>query len=324
MLFHAASLLLLPASTIRLCSPSMYDTSLIIHEGDDFLVVNKPPGMIVHDGDDSLLAALAALGHSDVDPCHRLDEGTSGVLLCARKGSTGRLQKCLTNAETTKRYRGIVRGSLKGTSGAWIQSISPKAEGRKNPRGVAASRVDAVTEYRVLEQSQDGYMSAVDFVLRTGRRHQIRKHAACNRHQIIGDSRYGDPKHAANIEKRHNFIGMALHSALLAINIDGTDHIFEAPLPPSWGGLLDEFGDLPAPSDPALFVPRARSHRTTAPKTTGGSKAVDGGEVAKDAGGKFKMNDEPPSAVKLTADGKERTRKPLPPGAFPSKKKGPG
>lgn len=76
-----------------------------------------------------------------------------------------------------------------------------------------------------------------------------------NRHQILGDSRYGDPKHAADTKARYGFDGMALHSALLAITIDGTDHVFEAPLPPSWDGLLEEFANgLPAPSDPAVAV----------------------------------------------------------------------
>jgi len=134
--------------------------------------------MIVHDGEGSLIAALDALGHSNYDPCHRLDAETSGVLICAKKGSTGRIQKCLTAAETIKQYRGIVRGSMKGR-GTWTQSLSPKAEGRKNPRGVAATRVAAVTEYTVLEET--AYLTAADFVLRSGRTHQIRKHAACNK-----------------------------------------------------------------------------------------------------------------------------------------------
>ena len=187
---------------------------------------------------------------------------TSGLLLCAKKGSTGRLIKCLNDEATIKRYRGIVRGSLAGSSGSWTQSISPKAEGRKNPRGVSASRVEAVTDYRVLKSTQ--YMSAVDFVLRSGRTHQIRKHAACNRHQILGDSRYGD-QIATNMEKLW-LQRDGLHSALLAISIDSTDHVFEAPLPPTWERLLQEFGDLPAASDPAFVMNEKRSRRHQQPR----------------------------------------------------------
>ena len=193
MLLRVAAALLLPGPSLR-CSPSMNTDatpSLVIHEGRDFVVVNKPPGMIVHDGDDSLIATLAAIGHSNIDPCHRLDAETSGVLLCAKKGSTGRIQKCLTSAETIKIYRGIVRGSMKGR-GTWTQSLSSKAEGRKNPRGVAATRVAAATEYSVLEETP--YLTAADFVLRSGRTHQIRKHAACNRHQILGDARLAEDR----------------------------------------------------------------------------------------------------------------------------------
>eukprot|EP00966_Prymnesium_polylepis_P298017 6886274-Prymnesium_polylepis.1 len=219
MLLRVAAALLLPGPSLRCSSttntyaPTMNTDaapSLVVHKGKDFLVVNKPPGMIVHDGEGSLIAALDALGHSNYDPCHRLDAETSGVLICAKKGSTGRIQKCLTAAETIKQYRGIVRGSMKGR-GTWTQSLSPKAEGRKNPRGVAATRVAAVTEYTVLEET--AYLTAADFVLRSGRTHQIRKHAACNKHQIIGDVRYGDPRHASDTEKRYGFSGLALHSA---------------------------------------------------------------------------------------------------------------
>jgi 23S rRNA-/tRNA-specific pseudouridylate synthase len=121
MLLHVAraaatSLLLLPASTshptstLRLCCPPTMSGELIIHQGEDFLVVNKPPGVIVHDGDDSLLRRLEALGHTGYDSCHRLDAETSGVLLCAKKGATGRLHKALAHESTTKRYRGVVRG----------------------------------------------------------------------------------------------------------------------------------------------------------------------------------------------------------------------
>ncbi len=236
--------LLLPLTTaVGLRSTPSAQQPLVIHEASDFIVVNKPPRVVVHDGEASLTSTLAAMGHADVDPCHRLDADTSGVLLFARKGATGRLHKCLAAQNTKKCYRAILQGSFKGSSGAWTQAISAKAEGRKNPRGVAASRVDAVTEYNVLGQTQ--FITAVDFVLRSGRKHQIRKHAACNKHPIIGDTRYG-PKHGADVTKRYEFDGMALHSALLAITIDGTDHVFEAPLPSSWDGLLKEFGELPA------------------------------------------------------------------------------
>ena len=54
---------------------------LVLHEGDGWLVVNKPRGMIVHDGPESLIDALASAGYKGTSPVHRLDAETSGVML---------------------------------------------------------------------------------------------------------------------------------------------------------------------------------------------------------------------------------------------------
>ena len=60
--------------------------------------------------------------------------------------------------------------------------------------------------------------------LLSGRTHQIRKHAAAKGHPIVGDTRYGEPKHAAQLRERFGFEGMALHAACLKIVIDGVEH----------------------------------------------------------------------------------------------------
>ena len=277
----AAALLLLP---LRCPAPRMR-SELIIEQGDGWLVVNKPRGMVVHDGPDSLITTLAEAGHPSATPCHRLDAETSGLMLLSENPEkTGQLIKCLAHPETTKQYRGVVKGVLEG-AGVWSQSISPKPEGRRNPRGFSKDRVEAVTGYAALANTP--YLTAVDFVLGSGRTHQIRKHASAKGHFIVGDTRYGEPKHAAQMSTRLGFEGMALHAACLRISIDGVAHDFTAPLPPEFSSLLDEFGELPAASpatSPAAAELRRRSRSGRPSRIEGAPHGARGarytGEVA--------------------------------------------
>ena len=239
-LHSAAAALLLPLASWRSPPLGMMSSSpLVIHEGDGWLVANKPSGVTVHDGENSLVALLADAGFPEYKPCHRLDADTSGAMLLATREKAGAISACLAGA--TKLYRAVVKGEFtKKTKGIWKQSLSPKAEGRKNPLGIAASRVPATTAYEV--KGYDGFVSLVDFTLSTtGRTHQIRKHAAANGHPIAGDARYAEPWAANQMVKRYQFSGMALHAAALAITIEGTEHTFEAPLPEVWLPLIASF-----------------------------------------------------------------------------------
>ena len=228
----ARLLVLQPPQQQWFVSMSVKASPLVLHEGDGWLVVNKPRGMIVHDGPESLIDALASAGYKGTSPVHRLDAETSGVMLFSqnpRGGKSdlkGQLTACLADPLTLKQYVGVVKGDLVG-SGTWDQTISPKAEGRKNPRGVSAVRVPAETDYVAL--GLHSHLSVASFVLRTGRTHQIRKHAACNGFPIVGDARYGDPKHDEKVRERCAFEGMALHASRLHITIEGTTHDFVVP-----------------------------------------------------------------------------------------------
>jgi len=248
-------------------------SDIVLHEGDGWLAVNKPRGMVVHDGQSSLVAALEAAGYKGVSPCHRLDADTSGVMLCSQRPDVkARITASLAEPRTLKQYQGVVKGKLLG-SGTWDQPISPKAEGRKNPRGISATRVPAVTDYAALAEHE--HLTVTSFVLRTGRTHQIRKHAACNKHPILGDTRYGPGStHAA-------FDGMALHAARLRIAIDGTTHHFEAPLPAAWDELLSPFGSLES-----LVMPEMSDNALLASGVTppGEGAAVDGNDALRHSG----------------------------------------
>lgn len=342
LLHHPAALLLLttrlpqPPTKITMCGPQH---QLVLAEGDGWLVANKPAGISVHDGESSLINALRSAGHPDMHPCHRLDAETSGVMLLSTRERAREASESL--AEATKVYRGVVKGQLRKKRGRWTQSLSPKAEGRRNPRGIAASRVDAITEYATV--ADNGHLSLVDFTLRTGRTHQIRKHAACQGHPLVGDTRYGDPKHAKQMWQRYEgFGGMALHAALLTLRIDSEKRTFEAPPPESWEPLLRTFGEranaapiAPPPSRAvATEVSAAEEygvtpsnpdmHRTgaTPPRNAATAGSAAGSAVAGAAGTTAQTQEKHRAKASARPEGGDaRPAKAMPPGAYPPKKK---
>ena len=203
------------------------------------MVACKPGGIAVHDGDDSLLKQLRPLVGDKIKlmPVHRLDRETSGVILLATNAEAAAvLQESMqAKDECVKRYRGIVNGELKQW-GRWTKKLTAKAEGRRNPQGKSAERVEASTSFNVVGANQ--FLSVADFKLQTGRTHQIRKHAAMAGHHVIGDTRYGPVVHARKINERYGFDGMALHAAELSVRLDGKMRTFTAPLPASWASML--------------------------------------------------------------------------------------
>ncbi len=171
---------------------------VILARGHSWLVVDKPAGMSVHNDPQDVCRILGRQlepgTFDDVHPVHRLDKETSGLLLVALDSGTARdLSGKLQERSCEKVYLAIVRGALpvSETWQTWSQSLSDKAEGRRNPRGQSTDRVEARTDYRVSRSSR--YLSLMEVRLLTGRQHQIRKHSAIAGHAIVGDRRYGDP-----------------------------------------------------------------------------------------------------------------------------------
>ena len=196
----------------------------ILHKGTGWIVVNKPGGLSVHNLEDpeSLLTKLENQKLKGFNPVNRLDKETSGIMVLSREAEiTSEFQKILSSRDTLKSYRAIVRGGFleNAKEGVWIQALSDKSEGRKNPQGVKENRKRCETHYEVL--THNDYVSYMKFDIKTGRQHQIRKHCALNGHHIIGDARYGDLKHNKMIKSRYGFEGMALHAYHLMFEFRG-------------------------------------------------------------------------------------------------------
>ncbi len=221
----------------------------IIAQDSSWLVINKPAGVSVHNapsdsGQDViqiLKKQLKAGTFNDIHPVHRLDKETSGLLLIALNSKAAKdLAEQFQSRSCEKVYFAVLRGSMPVSENwqSWNTPISDKSEGRKNPQGLSKDRVEARTDFNVVKNSK--YFSLVEVKLMTGRQHQIRKHSAIERHNIIGDGRYGDPKHNERMAKFYGTDRMFLHAARLKINVDGKECIFEAPLPIEFTALLSE------------------------------------------------------------------------------------
>ena len=176
----------------------------VLHADDDIIVVNKPSGVIVHrapgypDGTlcDILLKDfpdMAGVG-SDERPgvVHRLDRDTSGVMVFAR---TQRAYLTLrrefeSHGCVKKTYLAVLHGTPKPQTGTLNTMIGRKPFDAKRMAVVDHNGKTAITHWTVL--SKHGGLSLVEFIIETGRMHQIRVHAAHLGHPIAGDSLYGD------------------------------------------------------------------------------------------------------------------------------------
>lgn len=209
-----------------------------VSDTEQFVVIHKPAGMAVHSGDGSVLDVLedhATLGGGGrLHPVHRIDAETTGLLLLGKtSAAAAMLQKALAAPQTVKVYAAVLRGVPEPRTGIWEQPLSKRPEGRRNPQGASRERVPALTRYDTLDANR--WLSLVKMRLGTGRQHQIRRHTALNRHAVVGDRRYCEPKFSEKLRGIYHFEGMALHAAELRLHVSDTEqYAFAMQLPNEW------------------------------------------------------------------------------------------
>ena len=176
----------------------------VLHADDDIIVVNKPSGVIVHrapgypDGTlcDILLKDfpdMAGVGSNErPGVVHRLDRDTSGVMVFARtQHAYLALRREFENhGRVKKTYLAVLHGTPKPQTGTLNTMIGRKPFDAKRMAVVDHNGKTAITHWTVL--SKHGGLSLVEFIIETGRMHQIRVHAAHLGHPIAGDGLYGD------------------------------------------------------------------------------------------------------------------------------------
>lgn len=176
----------------------------IVYEDEYLLVVNKPQGMVTHPAPGNYTGTLvnALISHCDglsgiggvLKPgiVHRLDKGTSGLLVVAKTDEAHRkLSKQFKNKTTKRVYMALVKGNVELDNGTVELPIGRSARDRKK---MAVKFEDerskyAVTHYKVIKRFEG--FTLLECTLGTGRTHQIRVHLSYIGHPILGDEKYG-------------------------------------------------------------------------------------------------------------------------------------
>lgn len=220
----------------------------IIHEDDAVLVVDKPAGMVVHPGAGHARGTLAAavLAHAPEIAgvggprrpgiVHRLDRGTSGLLVIAKtQMAYEALTAQLEGRTVRRRYLAVVHGRVGLAEGLVEAPIGRDPLHRKRMAIRPAGKgKQAVTRYRVLERYPRHTL--LEARLETGRTHQIRVHMASLGHPVIGDETYGRGRAESPVPLE----GLALHAAGLGFvhPVTGKRLEFTASPPPRMEHLL--------------------------------------------------------------------------------------
>jgi tRNA pseudouridine65 synthase len=197
----------------------------ILFEDEFFIAINKPSGILVHStglSEDKVFVLQLLqeqLGGAKVFTTHRIDRGSSGVLVFAKSSEAARhLGEQFMGKTIEKKYLAMVRGWL--DEPATIDyALTDKDSKKKIP-------LDAITHYKPIGKSEinepiglrypTARFSLVEAYPETGRRHQIRKHLAHIHHPIIGDVRHGDVKQNKYFRDVFNMRRMMLHAASIS------------------------------------------------------------------------------------------------------------
>lgn len=209
----------------------------VLYQDEALIAVAKPSGLAVHRGwaEDRvvLMTLVRDMVGRRVHPVHRLDRGTSGVLLLAFEPEiTRRLQEQLEAGRVEKRYLALVRG-IPPEQGVIDHPI---------PRAPGGPRVPAVTEFRRLGTFER--YALLEALPRTGRLHQIRRHFKHISHHLIGDVRYGKGEHNRLFRERFGLHRLALHALELAFEHPAAGRPLRllAPVPEDLAGPLRAMG----------------------------------------------------------------------------------
>ncbi len=189
-------------------NPTAFDLSpkRVLYEDEDLIAVDKPSGLVVHatpdPGRDHLVAAvsrrLAAAGSTSVELSllHRLDVGTSGVVLLAKSREVaGAVGRAFSQRAVSKTYLALVHDPARDFGGETVEVADFLAPGRgAGGRTIRVRSGGQPARSQFREVARDGVWSLVEAVPQTGRTHQLRVHLANLGFPIAGDTLYGPPR----------------------------------------------------------------------------------------------------------------------------------
>lgn len=221
----------------------------IIYRDEHLIAINKPHGLLVHrspiaaDASEFALQMLRDQIGMKVNPVHRIDRKTGGILLFAFDKQTEiAMQKAFMENEVSKKYLAIVRGH------------TPDTEDIDYPlRKENGTLQDAFTRYTTLKRAEldialgkhpTSRYSLVEAVPTTGRMHQLRKHLSHIFHPIIGDRTHGCNKQNKLFLEQWEMTTMLLHASQLTFKhpVTGNELKIEAALQPEFKRVMDIMG----------------------------------------------------------------------------------
>ena len=201
--------------------------ALILYEDKHLLVINKPSGLAVHGGTGVNVGLIESLRKALGEPLelvHRLDKGSSGCLMVAKRRAYLRLlQAALREGRSIKKeYLALVHGPWQ----ADLKAIHARLATRVLPGGEKRSSVSemgkaSLTQFQILASHPQATLLKASLV--TGRTHQIRVHTRFARHPILGDDKYGDADKDRELFPRLGRAGTGAKISRLMLHAHGLD-----------------------------------------------------------------------------------------------------
>lgn len=216
------------------CQPASLDIQILFQD-QHLIAIYKPAGLlsVATDFSTGLTAhdALKRACHpSRIFVVHRLDKGTSGVMLFAKsqEGLEG-LKKLLKDHAICREYLAVVEGKVEPAAGSWRSYLREDKAFHVHECADARQGELAITHFETLDYAQG--RSWLKVTLETGKKNQIRVHTAAAGHPVCGDEKYG---------AKTNPIGrIALHAYRLTFvhPVTGRSMVFQAPVPLAFGAI---------------------------------------------------------------------------------------
>ena len=221
----------------------------ILYEDEHLIIINKPAGMVVHPAPGHPTGTLvhALLYHCEnlagiggverPGIVHRLDKDTTGAIVVAKSDLAHQNLQSQIKAKTARReYWGVVYGSFPQESGIIDLPVGRHQSDRRKMAVIPLEKGGraAVTHWKILERI--GNYTLMQFLLETGRTHQIRVHCTHYGHPLMGDALYG-----SNHSIKVNLSGQALHARQLSLQHPVSGELIEAiaSLPTEFTKLLE-------------------------------------------------------------------------------------
>ena len=239
----------------------------VVYEDGDLIVIDKPAGMVVHPAPGN---AEGTLVNALLDHCrgslsgiggvtrpgivHRLDKGTSGLMVAAKNDVAHRgLAEQFADHSLARAYYAVVWGVPSPSRGEITGNIGRHPVNRKKMAVVSRGGKRARTRYRLIEAFAEA-ASLTECRLETGRTHQIRVHMASRGHPVVGDPLYGGGVRSRLKGGAADAVGtylsthnnQALHAYLIGFNHPRTGkHLeFESALSPYIKELIEFFNQI--------------------------------------------------------------------------------